>query len=272
MCAGISETLLETFGVRLVSIDRPGYGQSDPHSSQTLYTAAQDIEDVIDELNLGHKVWLLGFSIGGMYCWAAARYIPQRLAGIALWSAITDWKRFTEDDYEAIMAGFTLEPYKSLYHLSKKSSFESFRLYVGKLCRRWCETWQLKDLQRGLSRPDCKALERPEVLELLLRDKVESVGGWNNGFGIAKDFQLLTSTWEFELEDVEREYKGPIHIWHGEEDTVVPMELQLVIKRELPEAVTLHRLRGEGHFSWYYFNDAGHRQTLSTLFQRLSRL
>lgn len=81
-------------GVRLVSIDRPGYGLSDFNRRQTLESAANDIAKVADILELGQKFWLLGYSCGGAYCWAAARYIPHRIAGIAMWAPVGNywWK------------------------------------------------------------------------------------------------------------------------------------------------------------------------------------
>ncbi len=78
---GIRDELLERYGVRLVSYDRPGYGQSDPHPQRTLNTSAQDMVHIADALGLGDKFWVLGYSGGGPHAWAALYYIPQRLAG-----------------------------------------------------------------------------------------------------------------------------------------------------------------------------------------------
>jgi len=92
--AGVSESLLKEIGVRLVSVDRPGYGGSDFNPKQTFETAAKDVAQVADILELGQKIWLLGYSCGGAYCWAAARYIPERIAGIAMWAPVGNyhWK------------------------------------------------------------------------------------------------------------------------------------------------------------------------------------
>jgi pimeloyl-ACP methyl ester carboxylesterase len=78
---GIRDELLERYGVRLVSYDRPGYGQSDPHPQRSLNTSAQDMVHIADALGLGDKFWVLGYSGGGPHAWAALYYIPQRLAG-----------------------------------------------------------------------------------------------------------------------------------------------------------------------------------------------
>lgn len=91
---GVSDSLLKEMGVRLIAIDRPGYGLSTPCPSQTFQTAAADIAHIADALELGEKIWLLGYSTGGAYSWGAARYIPERIAGIALWAPVGNywWK------------------------------------------------------------------------------------------------------------------------------------------------------------------------------------
>lgn len=94
---GVSEALLKEMGVRMIVIDRPGYGQSTSNPSQTFKTAATDVAHIADTLELGEKIWLLGYSTGGAYCWGAARYIPERVAGIAMWAPVGNywWKVLT---------------------------------------------------------------------------------------------------------------------------------------------------------------------------------
>jgi pimeloyl-ACP methyl ester carboxylesterase len=81
-------------GVRLVSIDRPGYSLNYFSQKQTYKFAAGDIAQIADALELGQKFWLLGYSGGGPYCWPAARFIPEHLAGIAMWDPVGnyEWK------------------------------------------------------------------------------------------------------------------------------------------------------------------------------------
>jgi pimeloyl-ACP methyl ester carboxylesterase len=91
---GVSEDLLKEMGVRLIAIDRPGYGLSTPNPNQTFKTAAADIANIADILEMGEKIYILGYSCGGAYTWGAARYIPERIAGIAMWAPVGSywWK------------------------------------------------------------------------------------------------------------------------------------------------------------------------------------
>jgi pimeloyl-ACP methyl ester carboxylesterase len=81
---GVSEDLLKEMGVRLIAIDRPGYGLSTPNPNA----------NIADILEMGEKIYILGYSCGGAYTWGAARYIPERIAGIAMWAPVGSywWK------------------------------------------------------------------------------------------------------------------------------------------------------------------------------------
>ncbi|KAL4586060.1 hypothetical protein LXL04_010691 [Taraxacum kok-saghyz] len=76
--------LIKDLGVYIVSYDRPGYGESDPNPKQTLKSSALDIEELADQLGLGSKFHVAGFSMGGQLIWTCLKYIPHRLAGATL--------------------------------------------------------------------------------------------------------------------------------------------------------------------------------------------
>lgn len=74
-------SLLEEFGVRLVTYDLPGFGESDPHPNRTLQSSAMDLLHLAEALKVDNKFWVLGYSSGAMHAWAALRYIPSKIAG-----------------------------------------------------------------------------------------------------------------------------------------------------------------------------------------------
>ena len=73
--------LLEEFGVRLITYDLPGFGESDPHPSRSLNSSALDILYLANSVAISNKFWVLGYSAGAMHAWAALKYIPDKLAG-----------------------------------------------------------------------------------------------------------------------------------------------------------------------------------------------
>lgn len=74
----VSQELLEELGVCLISYDRPGYGESDPDPSKTERSNALDMEDLADQLGLGDKFYVIGFSMGGEIVWSCLKHIPHR--------------------------------------------------------------------------------------------------------------------------------------------------------------------------------------------------
>jgi len=73
--------LLKDYGVRLVSYDLPGFGESDPHRARNLSSSASDMIDLAAALGIVDKFWLLGYSSGSVHAWAAMRYFPDQIAG-----------------------------------------------------------------------------------------------------------------------------------------------------------------------------------------------
>lgn len=61
-----------------MSFDRPGYGESDPHPNRTLKSLTLDIEELADQLGLGSKFYVMGYSLGGELTWSCLKYIPHR--------------------------------------------------------------------------------------------------------------------------------------------------------------------------------------------------
>ncbi|KAL6988405.1 hypothetical protein U1Q18_014153 [Sarracenia purpurea var. burkii] len=87
----LSPDIVEGLGVYVVSFDRPGYGQSDPNPKRTVKSMALDIEELADQLGLGSKFYVSGFSMGGQVIWTCLKYIPHRLAGAMLVAPVVNY-------------------------------------------------------------------------------------------------------------------------------------------------------------------------------------
>ena len=72
------QDFVESRGIYIVSFDRPGYGESDPNPARTLRSISSDIEELADQLGLGSKFYIAGFSLGGQIVWTCLKYIPHR--------------------------------------------------------------------------------------------------------------------------------------------------------------------------------------------------
>lgn len=68
-----------------------------------------------------------------------------------------------------------------------------------------------------------------------------------------RDLMIGFGRWEFDPMDLQNPFpkgEGTVHIWHGDEDRLVPVILQRYIAERLPW-IHYHELPGCGHFFPY---------------------
>jgi pimeloyl-ACP methyl ester carboxylesterase len=78
-------------GLRLIGIDRPGYGRSTPRPGRSIADWVADGLAVADALGVERFV-AVGCSTGGAYSLALAAHAPQRVAAVVARCALTDMR------------------------------------------------------------------------------------------------------------------------------------------------------------------------------------
>ena len=78
-------------GWRLIGIDRPGYGNSDPQPGRTIAGWVADGLAVADQLGV-ETFFTIGLSTGGAYALATAALAPDRVRGVIVCCAMTDMR------------------------------------------------------------------------------------------------------------------------------------------------------------------------------------
>ncbi|CAK7342958.1 unnamed protein product [Dovyalis caffra] len=286
---GVKTSLLEEFGVRLITYDLPGFGESDPHTSRNLNSSAMDMFYLADAVGVNGKFWVLGYSSGSMHSWAALRYIPDKIAGAGMFAPmINPYDRsMTKEEMRRTWDQWSPRR-KLLYFLARK--FPNFLSYFYHRSFLSGNHGQIdKWMSQSLGKKDEILIEEPMFEEFWHRDVEESIRqGSTKPF--IEEAVLQVSNWGFSLADLQVQRKcqrngilhwlrsmysqaecklagflGPIHIWQGMDDRVVPPSMTDYISRVLPGA-NLHKLPNEGHFSYYFFCEECHRQIFSTLF------
>jgi pimeloyl-ACP methyl ester carboxylesterase len=79
----VPDAVASQLGVRLVLIERPGFGASTRHEGRSLATWVDDMRAVLDELSL-RRVRVLGWAAGVPYALAAAALASDRVASLSL--------------------------------------------------------------------------------------------------------------------------------------------------------------------------------------------
>ncbi|KAG0601393.1 hypothetical protein M758_11G107000 [Ceratodon purpureus] len=287
--SGVNEDLLKKYSVRFVSYDRPGIGQSDPHLKRTLNSSAEDMADIADSLGMGNKFWVMAHSGGAAYAWAALHYIPNRLAGVAMLGPLMNpyAKNTTKEESKAMWAG--IGGLKSTFQFAR--NLPSF--VPGKLNKSGVKKVNkyMKNTKKRVNSKDRALLETDAFGEAWERATRESVRS-GDPKPHAQDIILQAQDWGFQLSDIRPKpakksffkrifgifggselpgFSGPIHIFHGTEDKVVPLVMSEYVKRILPQ-VELHKLEGEGHYSWFFNCDHCQRELFKTLFGEVAGL
>ncbi len=197
-------------GVRLISLDRPGLGHSDPAPRRRLVEWSQDVEELTDHLRL-RRVGLLCHSAGGAYALAVARLLRGRVtctvvgAGsppyAEVWtraSGVTS--RMTRLYHEMAVRAPRL--FGALYRLSAPRSAKA----VDRLMRL---------ASRGSSPDPQFARAHPTATRAAL---VALGDGCRQGpSGPTEAIAAVCRPWGFDL----REVSTPVEWWHGEHDTNV---------------------------------------------------
>lgn len=286
---GIKASLLEEFGVRLVTYDLPGFGESDPHPGRNLNSSALDMSYLANAVDATDKFWVLCFSSACMHAWAALRYIPDRVAGAAMVAPMINpyEPRMTKDESSRTWAKW-VQRRKLTYGLAQR-----FPKLLSILFRRKFFSGvhgSISDwLSLSMAKKDEALIQQPQFEEFWHRNVEESIRQGDIS-PFTEEFVLQVSKWGFSLTDLQVQRKcqhkgilpwlksmysqadcelagflSPIHLWQGMDDEVVPPSMADCISRLLPQA-TIHRLPDEGHFSFFFFCEECHRQLLSTLF------
>lgn len=76
-------------GLRIIGVDRPGYGLSDPRPGRSILDVVDDVYEVVYQLSLD-RFATVGVSTGGTYALAVAAAAPARAWGVILAGAMTD--------------------------------------------------------------------------------------------------------------------------------------------------------------------------------------
>ncbi|XP_038904919.1 uncharacterized protein LOC120091130 isoform X2 [Benincasa hispida] len=239
----ISQDLIENLGIYILSFDRSGYGESDPNPNRTPKTIASDIEELADQLELGSKFYVIGFSMGGQAVWSCLKYIPNRLAGAALLAPVVNYW------WPGLPANLTNEAFYQQFRQDqwtlRVAHYTPWLTYWWNTQRWFPSSSIIAASPNILSRQDKELLSKQvgrKECELIFKQQGEYES-------IHRDVNVGFGKWEFSPLDLENpfpENEGSVHLWHGDEDKIVPVTLQRYIAKQLPW-IHYHEIAGAGH-------------------------
>ena len=221
--------------VRVIAPDRPGMGLSDPEPGRSVKDWSDDVAQLADQLGLS-RFAVLGHSGGCPYALACARFIPERLTSVALIGGGAALKGAPTKDLKPLLRFFT-------------AATPVFPPLVG-----WLQAMMLRGAREnpdrvvkmfegmGLSDPDRAVMADSRFRKIFEAAVSESLRFGSSG--AIRDGELIFRPWGFSLRDI----TVPVHVWHGDQDTQLPIGIAEYMAHQIPKA-QLTICPGEGHFS-----------------------
>jgi pimeloyl-ACP methyl ester carboxylesterase len=220
-------------GVRVITADRPGYGLSDPHPHRRLLDWPSDVAQLADNLGLS-RFGITGLSGGGIYALACAAMIPERVTEVVVAGCPGPMQR------PGALADMRFMTRAGVWLGSKAPwLLESGARLLARPVRRHPRFF-VDHFNDGIPAVDRYWLSLPsvnsEAVETLREAMRPGVGGY------VQDLRVLAGPWGLSLGDI----RVPVSLWHGEEDSVIPLSHGRYLAGAIPTA-TLRICPGEGH-------------------------
>lgn len=244
------DSILKRLGIRLIGIDRPGYGLSARKAGRDILAGAIDMDALFRAMGL-ERCAVLGYSAGAPYALAFAHRYPQHVSRCAVvaslppldqaqsfrvihpvYGRLMQLARGNETLFRWLLRGF-------FFYDSQRSPEQFIRDYGGLLAQ-----------------VDRHALSQLPLFNLRrdIWEEIRQVGSE----GIADDLAALTRSWGFHLQAL----PVPVDIWWGEADVYSSP----VVGKRMAELIPDAKLRLEanaGHLILFTHWEAILRQLIA---------
>jgi pimeloyl-ACP methyl ester carboxylesterase len=228
-------------GVRLLALDRPGYGGSDPLPQDAAPGAgplARHVAAVLDEVDVG-RVVLLAWSGGTLGALAIAANVPERVSALGIVAGLVPRQAYDDPAVREAAA----ERLATLELADELPPGQLGDAVAPLLAPYPCDHAQALEHQAE-HRDAAGARELASVLGGADRMADALVEAVRRGLaGIAADIEAQARPLDVDLATV----GCPTHLWYGTADAVTPPAFGEWYARELPSA-TLDVVSGAAHY------------------------
>ena len=227
------EAAYASAGVRLITVDRPGIGRSDPKPGRTLLDWADDIEQLAEALAIS-RFAVMGHSAGGAYALACTYRLPRRVGCAALIGGVPPL-----DQPDGVNQ---LGPAR-YWRLARRCPFLmrlNYRVFVATM--RLAPRVGLRFFLPREAEADRAALDHPEVARRFREAVLEAARPGVRG--LVHDMRVLMQPWGFRPSEL----SVVVELWYGLADHHVPAKVGETYAQTIPRC-RANFLDGEAHFS-----------------------
>jgi pimeloyl-ACP methyl ester carboxylesterase len=215
-------------GVRLIAVDRPGYGASDPHDTGDENTLVADVVTLADALGID-RFGVLGWSAGGPGALALAARHPERVAVAGVAAGQVPIDADSDADVKAALDPMIAARAEVLDEMTPVEFAASVAPLVAppgisvELARDLTVEGKSAEYMRDLDSVDGLL----DQLALAMAAAVE-----HGLAGAEQDLRQLISPWPFDITAI----RVPVVLWYGSADAVFGPAAGLWLERRIPDA------------------------------------
>jgi pimeloyl-ACP methyl ester carboxylesterase len=228
------EEVTRRMGVRLICVERPGYGGSTFQPGRQILDWPADVCALVDALGI-QTFAVAGHSGGGPYSLACAYRLPERISAAAVLSGAGPV------DAPGASDGLTFLHWLA-FKIGRHAPWSLIRTLTWLFFRKSAaDPASAIDLDtRDRSAADEAVLRIPGVRENCIESDVEAYRQGLTGF--SWEVRLLTRPWGFPLEGI----KIPVYLWHGTADDFTTTGMARYMGEKIPLG-NIYLYQDEGH-------------------------
>jgi pimeloyl-ACP methyl ester carboxylesterase len=228
--------VLHRMGVRLISYDRPGYGESDRREGRDVGSAAADVAAIADQLGIGAFA-VVGRSGGGPHALACAARLAGRITRAAVLVSLAPADA-TDLNWYAGMSELNVAEYAAADRSRHK--------LIDDVVKHANRIQENPEALIHLLAPALRGIDRRVTDDVAMRRQLTATYAeaiCNGPYGWIDDVFALRRPWGFRLESV----AAPVLLWHGRADTFSPAGHTRWLASRIPHA-TVAIDSDAGHF------------------------
>ncbi len=229
---------LRELGVRLIAVDRPGYGHSSFVERRDYREFVPDVRALLDELRLD-AVHVLSASAGSAHALHMAWALPERIRSVQCTAVVPPIDHILASDSPSTLNGMLNQFFRVVPSLLRPAmELALFGQTVESLLNSM--TAARGNNAFSLAEADIAYITTPEHLPYFVASTMESLHQGPRAWAL--ESVLINQPWSIDLSEV----RVPVHLWHGTHDGLVPMDMVDSFRRALPDA-ELTVLEGDTH-------------------------
>ncbi|RVX69289.1 hypothetical protein B0A52_06882 [Exophiala mesophila] len=257
--ANATEQIGRRLRVRILALDRPGFGLSTPQPDRRIVDWPADVQEFAKGQNLSEFA-VLGLSGGGPFALACGHILPRSMVtGLGLFASGPPWAAGpSQMSYMRRVTRFAAYSWPSGLRVVLHATVRLVEWIVGtRIISRRIDGWleeqdRKKEEARSAGRddtPSAAALKRPtsERREDLVRLIIGEPFLQGAEAAVHEARLLSSDDWGFRFEDVQYD---PIWIWHGALDTSAPIGMIRYLAERLPHT-KLRVFEGDTHYTMF---------------------